>query len=78
MPELRLTDDAVSYLENYSFPGNIRQLRNLVEQMTVVSRIGNQFCEISRIYPDERQLPAVVQKNSAETPGQISVLRNYV
>jgi DNA-binding NtrC family response regulator len=29
MPELQLTDDGVKYLENYTFPGNIRQLRNL-------------------------------------------------
>ena len=35
MPELSLSDDGVKYLENYSFPGNVRQLRNLVEQMTV-------------------------------------------
>ena len=38
MPELVLTNDAVQYLENYSFPGNVRQLRNLVEQMTVVEQ----------------------------------------
>ena len=38
MPELILTEDAVRYLEGYSFPGNVRQLRNLVEQMTVVEQ----------------------------------------
>jgi DNA-binding NtrC family response regulator len=36
MPELELEPSAVHYIENYAFPGNIRQLRNLVEQMTVV------------------------------------------
>ncbi len=38
MPELVLTEDAVNYLEKYPFPGNVRQLRNLVEQMTVVEQ----------------------------------------
>lgn len=31
-----LTDDAKAILLNYSFPGNIRQLKNLVEQMSVL------------------------------------------
>ncbi|AQX08719.1 sigma-54 interaction domain-containing protein [Elizabethkingia ursingii] len=38
MPEVYLTEDGVHYIENYSFPGNIRQLRNLVEQLTVVEQ----------------------------------------
>lgn len=36
MPTIRLTDDAVKILENYSFPGNIRQLKNIAEQISVV------------------------------------------
>tara|TARA_R110001583_G_scaffold62101_2_gene183018 strand:- start:3133 stop:4374 length:1242 start_codon:yes stop_codon:yes gene_type:complete len=36
MPTVRLTDDAVKILENYGFPGNIRQLRNIAEQISVV------------------------------------------
>ncbi len=35
-PTIRLSDDAVQVLENYRWPGNIRQLRNLVEQISVV------------------------------------------
>ncbi len=38
MPEVYLTEDGVHYIENYSFPGNVRQLRNLVEQITVVEQ----------------------------------------
>ncbi|SNV47499.1 Nif-specific regulatory protein [Chryseobacterium taklimakanense] len=70
MPELQLTDDAVSYLENYSFPGNVRQLRNLVEQMTVVEqkREINSVC-LAEYIPVQANLPAVVQKNQ---PGSIS------
>ncbi|NAW52185.1 AAA domain-containing protein [Elizabethkingia argentiflava] len=38
MPEVYLTQDAVHYIEKYPFPGNVRQLRNLVEQITVVEQ----------------------------------------
>ncbi len=36
MPTVRLSADAVKILENYGFPGNIRQLRNIAEQISVV------------------------------------------
>lgn len=64
MPELKLTDDAVHYLENYSFPGNVRQLRNLVEQMTVVEQNREiNSVKLSEYIPMNANLPAVVQKN---------------
>ncbi len=70
MPELVLTDDAVNYLENYAFPGNVRQLRNLVEQMTVVehNRTVNST-KLSEYIPMNANLPAVVQKLG---PGHVS------
>lgn len=36
MPAIRLTPDAAEVLSNYSWPGNIRQLKNLVEQLSVI------------------------------------------
>ena len=70
MPELQLTDDAVSYLENYSFPGNVRQLRNLVEQMTVVEQKREvNSVRLAEYIPMQANLPAVVQKNQ---PGSLS------
>ncbi|GGG46556.1 MULTISPECIES: sigma-54 interaction domain-containing protein [Epilithonimonas] len=70
MPELRLTDDAVSYLENYSFPGNVRQLRNLVEQMTVVEQNREiNSVKLAEYIPMNANLPAVVQKNSGGNSG---------
>ncbi|MCT4664561.1 MAG: sigma 54-interacting transcriptional regulator [Flavobacteriales bacterium] len=36
MPTVRLTPDALSVLHQYNWPGNIRQLRNVVEQLSVV------------------------------------------
>lgn len=36
MPSVKLSDNAVKALENYGFPGNIRQLRNIAEEISVV------------------------------------------
>ena len=60
IPEIELTEEAVDYLEKYPFPGNIRQLRNLVEQITVVEserRISAQ--KLVEFIPIEHQLPTI-------------------
>lgn len=36
MPGIKLKDDAVHILNTYSWPGNIRQLKNTVEQISVI------------------------------------------
>jgi transcriptional regulator with PAS, ATPase and Fis domain len=36
MPSVKLKEDAIALLNEYSWPGNIRQLRNLVEQLSVI------------------------------------------
>ena len=64
MPELKLTHEAIQYLEKYAFPGNVRQLRNLVEQMTVVEQ--NREISVHKLIeyiPSVAHLPAVVPKN---------------
>ncbi|NPA10092.1 MAG: sigma-54-dependent Fis family transcriptional regulator, partial [Chlorobi bacterium] len=69
MPELELEPSAVHYIENYTFPGNIRQLRNLVEQMTVVERNRHVGVEkLAEYIPMESHLPMVV--NTPNTPKQ--------
>ncbi|WP_185855378.1 sigma 54-interacting transcriptional regulator [Blattabacterium cuenoti] len=36
MPPIILTEQSLKYLENYPWPGNIRQLKNFIEQVSVV------------------------------------------
>lgn len=36
MPAIKLTESAVEILQDYPWPGNIRQLKNLVEQLSVI------------------------------------------
>ncbi len=70
MPELKLTDDAVAYLENYAFPGNVRQLRNLVEQMTVVEQNREiNSVKLAEYIPMNTNLPVVVQKSNNGNSG---------
>jgi transcriptional regulator with PAS, ATPase and Fis domain len=38
MPVLKLEDDAVQVLINYRWPGNIRQLKNVTEQISVIEQ----------------------------------------
>jgi len=37
-PPIRLTDDAIEVLKDYSWPGNIRQLHNFVAQLSVIEK----------------------------------------
>lgn len=62
MPSVRLIPDAVHLLENYRWPGNIRQLKNVAEQMSVLEKERTITPEILMRYlpqdtPD--QLPVV-------------------
>jgi transcriptional regulator with PAS, ATPase and Fis domain len=36
MPAIKLTEDAIPFLNSYHWPGNIRQLKNVVEQVSVI------------------------------------------
>jgi len=36
MPSLKLTNDAVQVLKNFYWPGNIRQLKNVTEQLSII------------------------------------------
>ena len=36
-PEVTLTDRAVAALSGYSFPGNVRELRNLIERLVILT-----------------------------------------
>ena len=79
MPELILSDDAIQYLENYPFPGNIRQLRNLVEQMTVVEQERSvNSVKLAEYIPMQTQLPAVIQKGSGISSNEFNSEREIM
>ena len=62
MPSIRLDENAVSILLNYRFPGNIRQLKNLAEQISVIEeeRIVSPS-KLQQYLPNNKgNLPAVI------------------
>jgi transcriptional regulator with PAS, ATPase and Fis domain len=62
MPALELSEDAISLLESYRWPGNIRQLKNITEQLSVIE--------------SERRITASVMRNylPAEDGNSLPVL----
>ncbi|HEY0740524.1 MAG TPA: sigma-54 dependent transcriptional regulator [Chryseosolibacter sp.] len=58
---ISLTDDAKEVLLQYRFPGNIRQLKNLVEQISVLSTDNKEITAetLQRYLPKENTLPAL-------------------
>lgn len=62
MPAIMLTEDAMQILMNYRWPGNIRQLKNITEQISVIEQNREITADIMRTYlPDyyESKLPAL-------------------
>ncbi len=63
-----LTPKAEELILGYRFPGNIRQLKNLVEQMSVLEmeRSINEETLVKYLPRDQSRLPALVNKDSYE------------
>lgn len=66
MPTLRLEPDALNVLSNYSWKGNIRQLRNITEQMSVIEQNRNINGQTLKHYlPDySSNFPALIENQS--------------
>lgn len=67
MPSVRLNDDAVQVLENYQWPGNIRQLKNLVEQISVIEQERNINAEILKMYLPKNNASSSLQVTSDQS-----------
>lgn len=67
MPTIRLTEPAINLLNNYRWTGNIRQLRNVAEQISVLESSREIDALVLKNYLPEMgsQLPAVVKKEKS-------------
>jgi transcriptional regulator with PAS, ATPase and Fis domain len=69
MPTVRLEPDAIAVLESYRWPGNIRQLRNTAEQISVLeTERAITASTLSHYLPDHNieKLPAVIGKKGTD------------
>ena len=72
MPGIRLNEDAVAKLNSFRWPGNIRQLKNITEQISVIEKERQLDAEILLKYLPalgySNNLPMVVnEKNNSKT-----------
>lgn len=65
MPSLKLLPEALHVLSNYRWPGNVRQLKNVTEQLSILETKKEITAEVLMKYlPQESfsQLPAIINK----------------
>ncbi|MGO1520025.1 MAG: sigma-54 interaction domain-containing protein [Sphingobacterium sp.] len=76
-PGIQLTEDAQELLKNYSWPGNVRQLKNIAEQIAVLEKERVVSAPIfSRYLPTETQnrLPMALRDASKENISERDLL----
>jgi transcriptional regulator with PAS, ATPase and Fis domain len=68
MPTIRLSDESIKMIDSYRWPGNIRQLKNITEQISVIEKERIITPEILRKYlPKDTgsNLPMVIDETSS-------------
>jgi DNA-binding NtrC family response regulator len=84
MPAISLTPDAVELIKRYYWRGNIRQLKNTVNKISVIERRRDITPDIlSEYLPDNEQYTGIVtygrgQQNSYQNSDEIEVLKQIV
>ncbi len=81
LPPIRLRPDAIEMLSHYRWPGNIRQLRNLAEQMSVVEQNREVDGNMLRAYLPEigqTELPALYQPKGGPSSSDFSSEREIM
>ena len=77
MPVVRLDDHAKHILENFYWPGNVRQLKNITEQISILETTRNITSETLLSYlPDytENKLPVLAKSESAQNLSEREIL----
>lgn len=66
MPAIRLDSDAKNMLVHYSWPGNVRQLKNITEQISIIESDREIKASTLKTYLpdyDAARLPAIIRKD---------------
>ena len=70
MPAIRLDSEAKNILLNYSWPGNVRQLKNITEQISIIEGERDVIAHTLRNYLPEYggvKLPAIIKKDDEKS-----------
>ena len=62
-PPIRLKDEAIELLHSYSWPGNIRQLKNIVEQISAIEQDRSISLETLKNYIPKHNSTPILFKN---------------
>jgi transcriptional regulator with GAF, ATPase, and Fis domain len=71
-PAVRLTDEDASRLQEYEWPGNIRELQNVIQRAIILAR-GSRLCLDAALAND--RLPGPVDQPSTPDTGRTGILR---
>ena len=80
MPAIKLTPEALEIVEAYPWPGNIRQLKNLVEQISVIENereIGAAMIQ-GYLPSQEDQFPKLVNKSESENFSERELMYKFL
>ncbi len=67
IPSIRLQDEAVELLLNYSWPGNIRQLKNIAEQISAIEQDRSiSFESLKNYIPKQNTTPVLFKDKQSE------------
>lgn len=80
MPSIKLTPDAVDLVERYGWPGNVRQLKNIVEQISVIETDRDiDAAKIASYLPEvQPNTPAVINKETEDNFSERELMYKFL
>ncbi|MDL2222587.1 sigma-54 dependent transcriptional regulator [Bacteroidales bacterium OttesenSCG-928-M11] len=81
MPAIHLTEEAKDALTKYRWPGNIRELKNITERMSIIEQNREITPEILKTYlltPDVDNLPAVISSDNSTFKNERELLYRII
>lgn len=76
MPPVMLNDEARIMLQTYRWPGNIRQLKNITEQISIIEQSRNITAEILKLYLPANEVGLITLSGSGSSSGESKSFAN--
>ncbi|MGZ3863091.1 MAG: sigma-54 interaction domain-containing protein [Bacteroidia bacterium] len=79
MPAIKVLPDAEQLLVNYYWQGNIRQLKNIAEQISIIEKTRDiNALTLSKYLPQQTNLPGVIRPDGTTSDIEREFLRNVL